>query len=309
MKLLVTGASGFIGRNLLLHLPPSWAVTAIYHRSEDFPAFLAAHGLAQVRPLRVDLRCGEAVAAALRPQADWEAICFLAANGDPAVSVERPAFDLASNTSSLLNLLEVCRAGHLVYFSSGAVYDGLEGPVGPQMRVEPRLPYALSKLASEGYLRFFRQRARRLERCTVLRFFGAFGPREPARKLYTRLVRAFALNRETRFAIRGDGTNLIDAMYIDDAIAALLKVLGHPSAEGTYDLGPGAPLTIEALVRRAAACFGAEQVQVERQGHTEEPIRFWMDPGPFARQFGFAPAVALEEGLQRLAGHLRWGNR
>src|SRR3989442_5651762 len=106
MKLLVTGASGFLGKNLLLSLPKETEVTAVY-RSADFLAFLKASGLDHVRAVGADLSRAdraEAVAAA----GAFQACVFLAANGDPALSLEPPALDLASNCASLVKLPERC---------------------------------------------------------------------------------------------------------------------------------------------------------------------------------------------------------
>lgn len=301
MRVLIPGASGFIGRNALLRLPREYEITALYNSSAGFPNFLSAQGLEHVRALQLDLTDRGQVEEQLGACPTWDAVLFLAANGNPSRSAESPAFDLTSNTLTVLNLLEICRTDRFIYFSSGAVYDGLVGMVGPDLPVAPRLPYGVSKLATEYYLRFFRECAGRVGRCAILRFFGAFGPFEPPRKVYTRLVEAFALRREHHFALRGDGTNLIDAMYIDDAVEAVLKVLHSPDPDGIFDLGLGTPLTIDELVRRAAACFGIGEVEVEHHGTTEEPIRFKMDPQPFARRFGFQATITLEEGLQRLA--------
>ena len=55
----------------------------------------------------------------------------------------------------------------------------------------------------------------------MVRFFGAYGPYEASHKIYTRLVRAFALESRNTYTIYGDGANLIDAMYVDDAIDAV----------------------------------------------------------------------------------------
>ena len=55
MRLLVTGASGFLGKNLLLSLPKETDLTAVYFRSIEFPAFLRTTGLAYVRAVRADL--------------------------------------------------------------------------------------------------------------------------------------------------------------------------------------------------------------------------------------------------------------
>jgi nucleoside-diphosphate-sugar epimerase len=301
MKLLVAGASGFLGRNLLLALPKGIEVTALY-RSAAFPSFLAASRLDDVVGLQADLSQpeGAALVAAAGP---FDACVFLAANGDPALSVKRPAFDLLSNCASLVNLLERCRLGTLVFLSSGAVYDGLQGPVSPESCPRPRLPYAVSKLAAEGYIgHFCRQGA--VERAAIIRFFGAYGPYEPSRKVYSRLVRRFGIERGNRFTIRGDGTNLIDAMYVSEAVRALLLVLAAPLTDRmVFDLYSGEPLTLTELVVRAAGVFGVTP-EIEYEGEVPERIEFRSVDRTMSERFAFTPSVDLESGLLRLRDHL-----
>ena len=55
MKLLITGASGFLGRNILLSLPKDWKVVAIYFKDETFIEFLKQNNLNQIKDLRIDL--------------------------------------------------------------------------------------------------------------------------------------------------------------------------------------------------------------------------------------------------------------
>ena len=304
MNVLVVGASGFIGRNLLKVLPEDVEIIALYHRSADFPDFVRSSGFDHVQPVRVDLTDADQVRSQLRGVEDFDAVFYLAANGDPTVSVEQPGFDLRINALALVNLLEICGAGHFIYMSSGAVYDGLKGPVSPAVEVAPRLPYAIAKLAAEHYLHFFHQWQGQIARLTILRFFGAFGPHEPARKFYTRLVQAFAFEGEREFVVRGDGTNLIDAMYVDDTVRALLQVWQSEGDGGVFDFGSGEPLTIDELVRRAAATFGVEELEIEHRGSTAEPIEFSIDPQPFCQRFAFGRQYSLEEGLLSLHAFL-----
>ena len=304
MKVLVPGASGFIGRNLVRALPRDAEILALYHRSKDFPDFLLEQGLSHIRPVQVDLADADQVWEKLGPEKSFDAIFFLAANGNPSLSVELPAFDLQANTLTVVNLLEVCTAGDFIYMSSGAVYDGLVGPASPTAPLSPRLPYAVSKLATEYYLHFFHEWRGQLERLTILRFFGAFGPYEPPRKIYTRLVRAFAWERKKEFEVRGDGTNLIDAMYVDDVVAGLLKVWQSQGEGGVFDYGSGEPLTIDELVRRAAGAFGNDDVKIVHQDTTAEPIHFTIDPQPFAQRFSFQRQFTLEEGLQSMRTYM-----
>lgn len=305
VRLLVTGASGFIGRNLLLAVPPAWSVTATYHRATDFPGFLSSHGLGHVTPVRVDLASESPGTIAQRVGPEHDAAVLLAANGDPALSVRAPRDDLAANALSVVAVLEGVRVGRLVYFSSGAVYDGVRGDVHPGVAVRPHLPYAISKLAAEHYVRSF-TRAGRVRSSVSVRFFGAYGPHEPERKIYTRLVRAFAEARRGEFTIRGDGRNLIDAMYVDDSVRGLLALLTHEAPAGeseTLDMSSGDPISIEALVRATARVFGIEP-DIIFEGEVPEYIEFRSVDRTMPERFGFRPEVALADGLRRLAAHL-----
>src|SRR5205814_10129350 len=99
---------------------------------------------------------------------------------------------------------------------------------------------------------------------------------EPGRKIYTRLVRAFAEEKTRTFIIRGDGRNLIDAMYVDDAVRGFLMLLGAESDAGaceTIDFASGTPLSIADLVRTAAATFGIDP-EIRFTGEVPEYIEF-----------------------------------
>ena len=298
MRVIVTGASGFIGRNVLQRAPRDWDIVAVYHRDADFKAFVEAQGLSHVRPVRCDLtdepdvrRLGEIAGRA-------DAALYLASNGDPTVSAARPRWDLESNTIGLINFLEHCAPDHLVYMSSGAVYDGLVGPVGPGSALAPCLPYAISKLASEQYVRFFAERRRSVGSFINVRFFGAYGPYEPPRKITTRWLRAIAAG-EREVVLRGDGMNLVDFMYVDDAVDGLTALVKARGTTITVDFASGAPVTVNEVVATMARELGAD-VTVRHEGHTEEYIRFRSVDATMRERFNLAPATAFAEGVKRL---------
>ncbi len=302
MQLIVTGASGFIGRNVLLQAPREWAITAVYNNTPLEP-FLAQHQLGNVRAMRCDLLDRAAVQEFGRAVGRADAVLHLAANGDPAISSTQPARDLAQNTSALVNFLDHCRARHVVYVSSGAVYDGLQGPVSPATPVSPRLPYAISKLASEHYLRFFCESRASVESFVNVRFFGAYGPYEAPRKITTRWLSAVAAGQR-EFVIRGNGENLIDFMYVDDAVRGFLALVQASGERTTVDFASGTPVTVNQVVKAMADTCGVT-VQVRHEGHTEEFIEFRSVDRTMSERFGFTPIVPLADGLARLRDHLR----
>lgn len=304
MRLIVPGASGFIGRNFVRATPSDWEVVALYYRNKTFPDWVERERLLHVTAVGCDLTDANAVrllAGELGPR--FDACVYLAANGDPAYSVPHPMEDLQANVVTLMNFLIHFEVGKLVYFSSGAVYDGLSGPVSPAVPVFPRLPYAISHLACEHYARAFAHHGR-LGSYINLRFFGAFGPYEPARKIYTKLVQRFHFENDPHFTIRGDGRNYIDAMFVDDAIQGVMVVLESDKGNLTVDFCIGVPLTINELVNRAARAFGHVNAAIEHTGSVPEYITFYASGQAMEQLFGFRPRISLEDGLHHLAEFL-----
>ena len=304
---MITGAAGFLGRNALLAVPRTWQVVALYRQGNtDFLSFVNADQLHHVQPVACDLTDVHQVEQALDQTGSHCDTCLaLAGNTSIPGSIEQPIQDLTANVLGLLHVLRCCTFDHLVYLSSGAVYTGLTGLVGPTSAVSPILPYAISKLAAEQYIRAFVLHYRTSKHATIIRFFGAYGPHEPARKLYTRLIRRFAFERNPHFTVTGDGENYIDAMYVDDAMRALTTVLALPPAEELrcIDLGVGSGESVNQVVTRAAHTFGVEP-QISHEGSPAEYIRFVIDPQPFASSYQFTPTISLEVGLRYLAAHL-----
>jgi nucleoside-diphosphate-sugar epimerase len=303
VKVVVTGASGFIGHNVLLRAPREWTIYAVYHSTPGLEAFVATHGLANVRPVRCNLLNEPEVQAMARTiGAPPDAMLYLAANGDPAASSERPRWDLESNTLAFVTCLEHCPANHVVYVSSGAVYDGLSGAVSPASPVSPRLPYAISKLASEQYLRFFAERRGTVKSYVNVRFFGAYGPYEAPRKITTRWLQALAAGQR-EFVIRGDGRNLIDFMYVDDAADGFLALLKAAGERLTVDFASGAPVSVNDVVNTMASILGVK-VTVRHEGVVPEYIQFHSDDMTMRERFDIRPSISFADGLRRLSAFL-----
>ncbi len=305
MKIIVPGASGFVGRNFILQTPSDWDVYAIYNNSQDFPAFIKDHELEHVRAISCDFTNEEQLNDLSKIiGSHCEACVYFLANGNPALSTQDPILDLSQNTLALLGFLKTFTINRFIYFSSGAVYDKLSGPVTPQSAVDPHLPYAISKLASEQYIKFFAARET-IKEYIILRFFGCFGPYEPDRKIYTKLVKNFCIDQKNEFTVTGDGQNLIDAMYVDDTIAGIFKVLDSPHKNKVVDFCSARPLTIDNLVKLAASVFDRTNVNVVHQGAVPEYIDFQASPEEMQNLFDFKPQISLEEGFKKLAKHLK----
>jgi nucleoside-diphosphate-sugar epimerase len=305
MRIILVGASGFLGRNILLKIPRSWEVVAIYRSSESFLQFLARNTLKNVIPIRTDLRSVEALRESVRSVGDrMDAGIIVWGNTDIQDSIEHPLADIEANVISFMNVLEVIRMNRVIYLSSGAVYLGNNGIVDESSPTLPKVPYGISKLAAELYLQSFAEVRDPELRYVIFRFFGAYGPYEPERKIYTKLVRTFGIRKERQFRVRGTGTNLIDAMYVDDAVEGIVRAVTARTENTVVNFATGSPMTIDELVRSAAHAFGIDDVEIIHEGSTPEPITFIPSTHTMSSLFNFQPSIPLETGLRRLYEHL-----
>ena len=297
MKLLITGASGFLGRNILLSLPKEWKVVATYFKDETFKEFLKQNSLNQIKDLRIDLEDSESYKNFPKDFKSFDACIYLSANGDPAYSVQAPLEDLRSNVTGLINVLENCEFNKFIYFSSGAVYDGLRGNVNPLSYLSPTLPYAISKWSAERYV-MHAENIGKIRVATVVRFFGAYGPYEAQRKIYGRLVNQFGIKKDPQFKIRGNGKNLIDAMYIDDLVEAVFLIINKANKTQTLDLYSGNSISLKNLVEQTANIFGIE-AKISYYGSVPEFIEFNSNDHAMEKDFNFSPRTSLKEGLTK----------
>lgn len=302
-KILITGGLGFIGKNFILHRPEGWEVFA----ADIIEDKKFQKTTKNCRFFKVDLSDKKQVKNLVGIIGQNFDIClYLAGNGDPAISVTQPGWDLRSTTLSLINTGEYFKFKKLVYLSSGAVYDGLKGLVSPALKVAPKLPYSITHLADEYYVQHF-AKIGQIDNYLIIRFFGAYGPYEPSRKIYSKLVKTFAIEKKDFFTIRGDGQNYIDAMYVEEGVRALVKVIESSKVNLTIDLCSGNRMKIDELVRRAGEVFG-RKVQISHQGQVPEYIEFFASPAEFQRLFGFRAKISLEEGLRKLYKFIKLEN-
>jgi len=304
MRVIIPGASGFIGKNLLDKAPKDWDIVALYNTDKGFPPFVCNLSSKKVAAEKCNLlNLHDLESLRENYGSDHELCIFLAANSDPSKSYIDPTFDLRNNTESLTNFLQLFKAKRLIFFSSGAVYEGLEGIVSPEIHISPTLPYAISKLASEAYVKHFKKRGT-ISEYLIVRFFGAYGPYEPSRKIFTKLVKQFYFQRRSEFSVRGNGLNLIDAMHVDDAAEGIIRMANEPLKDSVIDFCGGKPTTIQDLILEAAKTFGIAQPKMIQEGETVEYNRFYASPTPLKERYGFEPEIDLSSGLHRLAAFL-----
>ena len=324
MKILVTGGGGFLGQALCRGLVERGHEVLSFNRG-DYPP-LAALGVGQIRG---DLADADAVRHAV---AGVDAVFHNAAKAGAWGSYE--SYHRA-NVVGTDNVIAACRAegiGRLVYTSTPSVthrathpVEGLgadEVPYGEDFQA----PYAATKAIAE-------QRVLAANDATLatvaLRPRLIWGPGD--QQLVPRLAERA---RAGRLRFVGDGTNLVDTTYIDNAALAHFLAFEHlvpgaACAGKAYFISNGEPLPMRELLNKLLAASGAPPVEKSISFKTayrigavaerlwpllrlkgEPPMtRFlaeqlctphWYSMEPARRDFGYVPRVSIDEGLTRL---------
>ncbi|MDQ6649366.1 MAG: GDP-mannose 4,6-dehydratase [Actinomycetota bacterium] len=266
MRILVTGAAGFIGSNLVDRLLAEGHQVA----GVDDLSSGRLDNLADARAVNVD-RPGaftfsraditDSGFPALVARVGPEVICHLAAQIDVRVSVADPLRDARLNVLGTINVLEAARqAGtrKVIFTSSGGSIYGepTKLPVSERAGVDPRSPYAAGKAAGELYLGTWR--AMYGLSYTALALGNVFGPRQdPHGEAGVVAIFATALLEGRPTKIFGDGTSSRDYVYVDDVVDAFVRSTGSAGDGRRYNIGTGVATTVRELHTAIAAAVGA----------------------------------------------------
>lgn len=221
MRVLVTGAAGFIGSGFVSFCrahSPDWELIGFDDLSTGYRENIVGLDL----PLVVGSVTNreEIVAAA----DDADAIVHLAALGSVPRSVADPVTSHDANLTGTLNVLEAARLtnSHVVFASSSSVYGAnTKLPKNENDWTLPMSPYAATKLGAEGYVLAYQSS---YELATLaFRFFNVYGPRQHAGHPYAAVIPKFleAIFSGTELTVYGDGEQSRDFTYVD-TVAAIL---------------------------------------------------------------------------------------
>jgi UDP-N-acetylglucosamine/UDP-N-acetyl-alpha-D-glucosaminouronate 4-epimerase len=306
-RVLVTGGGGFIGSHLVNRLLTEGHEVRVL---DNFSTGNLANldGLVgEVEIVEGDIQSYERASHATR---GCDLVFHQAALPSVPRSVQDPLTSTASNVTGTINVLLAARdAGvqRVVYASSSSVYGANPDlPKHEGMTTLPISPYAVAKLAGEGYCRAFGE-VYGLE-TVAIRYFNVFGPRQDPRSQYAAVVPNFiaAMLRGDRPTIHGDGEQSRDFTYVENVVNANLLAADATDVTGrVYNVACGERVTLNELVSELRDLMGSDVEPVYGEARMGDVRHSLADVSAARRDFGYEPSVSLREGLERTVGHLR----
>jgi len=330
MRVLVTGAAGFIGSALSARLLARGDQVLGFDNLNDYydPTLKQARlarlspqpGFSFVKASLEDRAALESAFSAFKPQR----VVNLAAQAGVRYSLENPHAYIDSNIVGFTNILEACRHGgveHLVYASSSSVYGANRKlPFSVQDPVDhPVSLYAATKKANElmahTYSHLFALPT------TGLRFFTVYGPwgrPDMALFLFTRKILA-----GEPIEVFNHGKHTRDFTYVDDIVEGVMRTLDrvaqpdpafdpvHPATATSsapyrvYNIGNHQPVELSRYIEVIEDCLGrkAEKILLPLQpGDVPDTCA---DVEELARDTGYAPATSVEQGVARFVDWYR----
>ena len=303
-RVLVTGASGFIGSAVVRRLVADGhevhaltsAVSAVYpQRLLEVRTQIALH-----EGSLADRRAMDALVAASEP----EVVLHLGAYTHVGKSWQRVDECISTNVQGTVNLLQALEARgwparRFVYTSTSEVYGDVPVPFREDGPVNPISPYSVSKYAGERYCRMFVQGKQ--WPVVVLRPFNAFGPRQSPDRVIPEIITR-GLRRQRLAMTQGRQTR--EFVYVDDLADGFVRagLLAGDEVHGeVVNLCSGDDISMRDLASKVLALMG-DPVTPEFGALPERPTEvpeLAGDPAKAARLLGWAPTVGLDEGLKR----------
>lgn len=342
MKILVTGAAGFIGFHLINSLAMQGAdvvgidnindyydvnlkygrlaAAGINREDVDYGQMIQSTLFDQYRFMKLDLTDNEHLTSLFEIE-QFDIVCNLAAQAGVRYSITNPRAYTESNITGFLNILEACRAfsiKHLVYASSSSVY-GLNEEMPFSERHSTNHPvslYAASKKSNElmahTYSHLFNLPT------TGLRFFTVYGPwGRPDMAMYSFTK---AILEERQIDIYNNGEMRRDFTYIDDIVDGIMRVLTQPalpdqSWKGTepcassssapyrvYNIGRGEPANLIDFIEQIELNTNKEAIRNLMPLQDGDVLQTWADVESLKDELGYNPTFSMPEGVKRFVG-------
>ena len=333
MKILVTGAAGFIGSRLMFQLASRGDEVVGIDSINDYYDVRLKYGRLSECGFKEPYKEGESKESTLlggcrfikmsiddKPSVDklfkeeaFDKVVNLAAQAGVRYSITNPYAYLQSNLVGFLNILEACRNNgvrHLVYASSSSVYGlNTKVPYSEADKVDsPVSLYAATKKSNElmahAYCKLYGISM------TGLRFFTVYGPW--GRPDMAPMLFAKAITAGETIKVFNGGDMIRDFTYIDDIVEGTIGAIDHepaPDANGlkyrVYNIGCSNPVKLMDFISEIEGAFGVEAKKEFLPMQPGDVYQTNADTSLLEREIGYKPHTTLHDGIGRF---VEWYN-
>ena len=310
MKILITGAAGFIGSHL------SETLLNEGHEIVGFDNFdpFYDRGIKE-RNLEksLSIEAFSLIEGDLNNSADmktlfsgqkYDVVIHLAAKAGVRPSIKHP-LDYTKvhiqGTQNLLEMMKIEGIKRLVFASSSSVYgNSTVVPYNENMNVNnPISPYAATKVAGEVLCSSYRQLFGISATC--LRFFTVYGPRQRPEMAIAKFIRK-AYNGES-ISVFGDGTSSRDFTYIDDIIQGVVSAVHTDLGYEIINLGESATIDLNSLIALIEKLTGKEVKKDHIEMQPGDVFTTYADISKAKELLNYKPTTNMEEGISK---YIEW---
>lgn len=304
MKVLVTGAAGFIGHKVAERLLKTGnEVIGIDDLNDYYDPKLKQWRLSQLKQYKgFDFHqgdiCDRRFLESLLRGAGFDAVVNLAARAGVRASIRDPVRYLRVNTEGTINLLELCKEegiGNFVLSSTSSVYSMNDVPYSEDLRTDtPISPYGATKKAAEllsySYHYLFGINI------VVLRYFTVYGPAGRPDMSVFKFIKKIDAGEPV--PVYGDGHQKRDFTYIDDIAEATVKSLCLQGYH-TINLGNDNPVELLYVINLIEKSLNKKATLQFYPVHPSDMKVTWADISRARDLLGWTPKVKIEEGIER----------
>lgn len=303
MKILVTGAAGFIGSHLVARLlQDGHEVIGVdcfdiyYSRGQKEKNLIPVLLNPRFKLVEDNLNTMALVSVLKGTEAVYHLAGQPGVRGSWGSSFHRY---VANNLQATQRLLEECKALRIkrfIYASSSSVYGDVGEVLSEDMHCQPRSPYGVTKLAAEDLCQLYHQEYK--VPTVSFRFFSVYGPGQRPDMAFHRFCQN--IFHEAALTIYGDGRQVRDYTYVDDITEILSAALTCDEALGqVINLGGGSPATLLETVNLLEEISGKTCAKTFLERQKGDVFSTRADTTKLERIFGTKPKTSLREGLAR----------
>lgn len=307
MKIILLGAAGFIGTNLVFDLAkdPANQITVVDRDISYFQNIMDRH-LPNVRPVESALAVDTDYEALVRGH---EVVYHLISTTMPTNSNQAISEELKANVILSANLFEACvhqQVQKVVFLSSGGTVYGKEVqcPLNEKTPTNPITSYGVQKVTIEKLLYLYNYMHGLDYR--IIRLANPYGPyQRPNGILGAVTTFTYKALKGEEIQVYGDGSVMRDFIYIDDAVRGIIKIVNGTDAHHTFNLGCGYGTSIKQVLDTIEQTLGVSvKVNYTEGRKVDVPVNY-LDIKRYETAYGALNPITLSEGIRRTAAFMR----